>query len=93
MEPRDEKKAPPAGDAALNDAALDAAAGGAIIETEEPFIAQPGEELWQYRVFTPGKDGQVAAAALTLKPPLRAGQIEIVRGFLSEDGAVQPEGD
>ena len=61
-----------------------------VIETTEPFIAQPGEEaLWEFHVFVPQPDGSITKTVLGIKEPLRAGQLKIVRCKLGENGAVE----
>ena len=40
----------------LSDDELDQVAGGTIIETEEPFFAEPSDEaLWDFKVYAPPK--------------------------------------
>ncbi|MBR4381719.1 MAG: bacteriocin [Bacteroidaceae bacterium] len=40
----------------LSDDELDQVTGGTIIETEEPFFAEPSDEaLWEIKVYTPSK--------------------------------------
>lgn len=40
----------------LSDDELDQVTGGTIIETEEPFFAEPSDEaLWEFKVYTPSK--------------------------------------
>ena len=62
------------------------------IETEEPFIAQPGEEaLWEFHVYVPQPDGTITKTILRIKEPLRAGQFKIIKAWLDEHGAIVPE--
>lgn len=63
-----------------------------IIETEEPFIAQPGDEvLWEFRIYLPQPDGTITETILGIKEPLRAGQLKIVKVRVGNKGAVEPE--
>ncbi|MBP5713674.1 MAG: hypothetical protein J6X07_03125 [Prevotella sp.] len=63
-----------------------------VIETEEPFIAEPGEEsLWEFRVYVPQPDGTVTETVLRIREPLRAGQLKIIKVRLRADGSVDPE--
>ena len=63
-----------------------------VIETTEPFIAQPGDEvLWEFRIYLPQADGTITETILGIKEPLRAGQLKIVRGKVGEKGQVIPE--
>ena len=61
-----------------------------IIETTEPFIAQPGEEaLWEFHVFVPQPDGTITKSVLGIKEPLRAGQLKVVRCKLNGNGGIE----
>ena len=60
-----------------------------VIETEDPFIAQPGQEtLWQFEVYV-WKDGKITKTVLSINKPLRAGQLTIIKGWITGEGAVQ----
>lgn len=64
-----------------------------VIETTEPFIAQPGDEvLWEFRVYLPQPDGTTTETILGIKEPLCAGQLKIVRCRLGDNGVVSAEG-
>ena len=63
-----------------------------IIETTEPFIAQPGDEvLWEFHIFLPQADGTTTKTVLGIKEPLRAGQLKIIRARIGENGQVESE--
>lgn len=63
-----------------------------IIETTEPFIAQPGDEvLWEFRIYLPQPDGSITETILGIKEPLRAGQLKIVRVRVGDNGAVETD--
>lgn len=63
-----------------------------IIETTEPFIAQPGDEvLWEFHIFLPQPDGTITKTVLGIREPLRAGQLKIVRVRIGDDGIPRPE--
>ena len=63
-----------------------------IIETTDPFIAQPGDEvLWEFRIYLPQSDGSITETILGIKEPLRAGQLKIVRVRIGENGVVIPD--
>ena len=63
-----------------------------VIETTDPFIAQPGDEvLWEFHIFLPQADGTITKTVLGIKEPLRAGQFKIVKAKIGENGAVEPE--
>lgn len=60
-----------------------------IIETTEPFIVKDGDDtLWQIRTYITNADGKVTETKLNLRQPLRAGQLKIIKGFVTDDGAV-----
>lgn len=60
----------------------------AIIETEDPFIAQPGEPLWEFQVYVPQSNGSITRTVLSVKTPLRAGQFKIIKCWIGEDGDI-----
>ena len=63
-----------------------------VIETTEPFIAQPSDEvLWEFHIFLPQVDGTITKTVLGIKEPLRAGQFKIIKAKIGENGAVEPE--
>ena len=69
-----------------------------IIETTEPFIAQPGEEsLWEFRVYVPvsgsaSRSGEsVTESVVRIREPLRAGQLKIVKVRLADNGTIESE--
>lgn len=70
-----------------------------VIETEEPFIAQPDEHaLWEFRVYVPRPDlsktraaGSITETVLRLNMPLRAGELKIIKGRLNADGHIVPD--
>lgn len=70
-----------------------------VIETEEPFIAQPGDEtLWEFRVYIPQKapDGTRSAGPITesilqIKKPQRAGEVTIMKVYVGEDANIVSE--
>ena len=63
-----------------------------VIETTDPFIAQPGEEvLWEFHIFLRQDDGTITKTVLGIKEPLRAGQFKIVKVSIGENGQVEPE--
>lgn len=63
-----------------------------VIETEEPFIAQPGEEsLWEYRVYVPNPDGTITESVLGIREPLRAGQLKIIKCRIGAGGKIESD--
>lgn len=63
-----------------------------VIETTDPFIAQPGDEvLCEFHVFVPQPDGTTTRTVLGIREPLRAGQFRIIKARIGEQGVIQPE--
>ena len=63
-----------------------------VIETTDPFIAQPGDEvLWEFHIFLPQADGTTTKTVLGIREPLRAGQFKIIKARIGENGQVEPE--
>ena len=61
-----------------------------VIETTEPFVSPYAEDaLWQFRAYVTKKDGSVTQTILGIHRPLRAGQLMIIKGHLTSDGAVE----
>ena len=60
-----------------------------VIETEEPFISQPGEEaLWEFQVYVTQPDGSITKTVLSVKTPLRAGQFKIIKCWIGDQGEI-----
>ena len=60
-----------------------------VIETVQPFIAQPGEKsLWEFHAYVTLGDGKTTETILRVKEPLRAGQLKIIKCYLLDDGSV-----
>ena len=63
-----------------------------VIETTEPFIAKAGEEkLWEFRVYLPQDDGTITETVLSVREPLRAGQLKIIRARIGHNGTVETD--
>jgi len=68
------------------------AATRTVIETQEPFVAKPGEQsLWEYRVYVTNADGSVTESIVGIREPLRAGLLKIVQVWIGDDGRVNSE--
>ena len=72
-----------------------------VIETEEPFLAEEGEEsLWQFRVYVPVSDpnGTRAGVSITenildIKESQRAGELKILKVYMGENGVIETDED
>ncbi len=63
-----------------------------VIETTEPFVSEPDENtLWEIRAYVTLDDGSITETRLGLREPLRAGQLKIVKGYISDDGSIQTD--
>ena len=68
-----------------------------VIETEEPFLAEEGEEsLWQFRVYVPvsGPNGTRAGGSITenildIKEAQRAGELTIIKVGMGDNGIIE----
>lgn len=69
-----------------------------VIETEEPFIAEPGEEsLWEFRVYVPVSDTggtrnggvSITENILNIKKPQRAGEVTIIKVYRGPNGVIE----
>ena len=69
-----------------------------VIETEEPFLAEEGEEaLWQFRVYVPVYDPNGTRAGvkiteniLNIKESQRPGELEIIKVYMGDNGVIVP---
>lgn len=63
-----------------------------IIDTNDPFVSDNAEEaIWRWNVYTTLHDGTVVESVLSVKNPLRAGQLRIIKVKALDNGAVQPD--
>lgn len=63
-----------------------------VIETEDPFVSESTEEaLWQFRAYVSQPDGTVTESLLSVKEPLRAGQLKIIKAYMDDNGAVRTD--
>ena len=53
--------------------------------------AEGDEPLWKYVVYVTLADGSVTKSVLEMKEPLNAGDLKVVKSYLSPDGGVRPE--
>lgn len=65
-----------------------------IIDTDDPFTSEAADHaLWQYRVYITLQDGSITETLLGVRMPLKAGQVKVVRGVVTKQGAAEPQGD
>lgn len=63
----------------------------AIIPDDDTEVVVADESLWQYVVYTTLSDGTVTETILGVKVPIHAGQLKILKGTVTDDGAVNPK--
>ena len=60
--------------------------------TDAPFsYDDSGEDLWQYECYVTRTDGTTTRTVLTIRHPLRAGQLKVIIGWIDAEGRVQTE--
>ena len=63
-----------------------------VIETEEPFENEDCDEpVWYFIAYITNKDGSVTKTVLGIRRSLRAGQLMIIKGYVTDDGAVKTD--
>ena len=68
-----------------------------VIETTEPFIAEPGEEvLWEFRVYVPSpnsthQETTYTETRLLINEMLNPGQLKIVKARVGENGTIETD--
>lgn len=70
----------------------DTKATRSIIETTEPFEDEASiEPLWEFKTYITNADGTVTETVLGIRKTLRAGQLMIINGYVTDEGSVQTE--
>lgn len=78
--------------AAVNYPSKDTPGSKTIIETTEPFVSVGSTEgLWAWHCYATLPDGTITRTLLSVKMPLRAGQLMIVKAKLYDDGVVRTD--
>lgn len=78
--------------AAVNFPSKDTPGSKVIIETTDPFVSIGSTEgLWAWHCYATLPDGTVTRTLLSVKTPLRAGQLEIIKARLWDDGVVRTD--
>ena len=63
-----------------------------IIETTEPFVSLSADQsLWQFRAYVRQANGTITETVLGIHKPLRAGQLMIIKAYLTDDGALHTD--
>lgn len=75
--------------ASVNYPSKDTPGSHVIIETEDPFISVGSSEaLWQWHCYAKLPDGSITQSILSVKKPLRPGQLEIVKARAFDNGVI-----
>jgi hypothetical protein len=61
-------------------------------DTDQPFsYADSGQDLWQYECYVTLSDATITKTTLTIRHPLRGGQLKVFKGWIDNEGRVQTE--
>lgn len=62
----------------------------AVTQTDAPFnYNDSGEDLWQYECYVTMADATVTKTTLTIRHPLRGGQLKVLRGYIDDQGVIR----
>ncbi len=62
----------------------------AVSQTDAPFnYNDSGEDLWQYECYVTMADATVTKTTLTIRHPLRGGQLKVLRGHIDDQGVIR----
>ena len=61
------------------------------IDVDEPYFIYKdcGENLWSYDCYVTMADGTITRTVLSIRHPLRAGQLKIIRGYIDDQGVIR----
>ena len=60
------------------------------VDADQPFsYADSGKDLWQYEGYVTMADATVTKTTLTIRHPLRNGQLKVLRGYIDDQGAIR----
>lgn len=60
------------------------------VDTDLPFsYADSGQDLWQYECYVTLSDGTVTKTTLTIRHPLRGGQLKVLCGYIDGNGSIR----
>ena len=55
-----------------------------------PFLyGDCGEDIWQYEGYVTLLDGSVTKTTISVRHPLRAGQLKVIVGYIDDDGRIR----
>lgn len=63
-----------------------------VVETTEPFRGEDSNEtVWKFITYITKADGSVTQTIISIRKSIRAGQLMIFKGYVTDDGAVQTD--
>ena len=63
-----------------------------VVETIEPFEDEDcNETVWEFIAYITNKDGSVTKSVLGIRRTLRAGQLMIIKGYVTDEGSVKTD--
>lgn len=63
-----------------------------VVETTEPFVSVNADEaLWAFHVIVTLPDGTVTRSVLSVRKPLRAGQMKVIRARMTGTGGIETD--
>lgn len=63
-----------------------------VTDTDAPFLYQDClQNLWRYECYVKLNDGSITRTLISIRHPLRAGQLKIVRGYIDGQGVIRTE--
>ena len=63
-----------------------------IVETLDPFVGEECDEtVWKFITYITKADGSITQTVLGVRKSIRAGQLMIIKGWVTDDGAIQTE--
>ena len=78
--------------ASVNFPSKDTPGSRIVIETSDPFVSVGSSEaLWEWHCYAKLPDGTVTRSVLSVKKPLRAGQLEIVKARAFDNGVISTD--
>ena len=60
------------------------------VDTDQPFsYADSGQDLWQYECYVTLSDATITKTTLTIRHPLRGGQLKVLRAYIDDQGVIR----
>ena len=60
------------------------------VDTDAPFnYDDSGKDIWQYETYVTLADGSVTKSTISIRHPLRAGQLKVLVGYIDDQGRIR----